>query len=117
MWRHRRRLHVMQSRRQRLQYAWIKVRYSRSVNAENQRDQALGILDSKLPELSKLFKECYLSSGKGAVMVYASDVINRNGPKKHHYRTYEEMLEIYDALASQAKLKNMINDYHQKRKA
>jgi hypothetical protein len=25
----------------------------------NQRDPALGILDSKISELSKLFKECY----------------------------------------------------------
>ena len=85
------------------------------MNAENQRDQALGILDSKIPEVSKLFKECYLSSGKGGVMVYASDVINSNGPKKHHYRKYEEMLEIFDAPASQAKLKNMVNNYNHKK--
>jgi 5-enolpyruvylshikimate-3-phosphate synthase len=82
------------------------------VNAESQRDQALEILGSKLPELSKLFKECYLSSGKGAVMIYASEVISRNGPKKHHYRTCEEMLEIFDAPESQEKLKNMINNYN-----
>lgn len=48
-------------------------------------------------------------------MVYASDVINRNGPKKHHYRTYEEMLEVFDAPPTQAKLKYMINNYNQKR--
>ena len=50
-------------------------------------------------------------------MVYARDVINRNRPKIHFYRTYEEMLEIFDAPASQSKLKNMIDNYNQKRKA
>ena len=84
------------------------------MNAQNQRDQALGILDSKISEVSKLFKECYLSSGKGAVVVYASDVIHRDGPKKHHYRTYEEMIEIFDTPATQVKLNNMINGYNQK---
>lgn len=48
-------------------------------------------------------------------MVYASDVITRNGPKKHHYRTCEEILEIFDAPASQAKLKSMINNYNQEK--
>jgi hypothetical protein len=84
------------------------------MNAETQRDQALSILDSKLKKLSKLYKECYLSSGRGAIMVYASDVIEKDGPKEHDYRTKEEILEVFDNPSSQVTLKQMIDNYNQK---
>ncbi|NEX22533.1 hypothetical protein G3480_19845 [Thiorhodococcus mannitoliphagus] len=48
-------------------------------------------------------------------MVYASDVINKYGPKKHDYRTREEILEIFDSPASQEELKAMIDGYIQER--
>ena len=85
------------------------------MNAESQRDKALSILNSRLAQLSKLYKECYLSSGRGALMVYASDVIEKGIPKEYDYRTKEEMLEVFDMPSSQATLSEMIEKYSQKK--
>jgi len=79
-----------------------------------QRDQAISILNSKLKLLSKLYKECYLSMGKGALLVHARDVIERGLPNEHDYRTKEEILDVFDAPASVAQLKEMINNYDHK---
>lgn len=84
------------------------------MSAEKQRDQVLSILDSDLTSLSKLFKEAYLSMGKGVMLVYATDVINSGTPSKSAYRTKEEILEVFDAPTSNAKLEKMINNYDQK---
>jgi endo-1,4-beta-mannosidase len=85
------------------------------MNAERQRDKALSILNSRLTQLSKLYKECYLSSGRGALIVYASDVIEKGIPKEYDYRTKEEMLEVFDMPSSQATLSEMIGKYSQKK--
>ncbi|MBT3722690.1 MAG: hypothetical protein HOM14_04900 [Gammaproteobacteria bacterium] len=49
------------------------------------------------------------------MMVYASDVIERDGPAEYDYRTKEEILEVFDNLSSQRKLKQMIDAYNQKK--
>jgi hypothetical protein len=85
------------------------------MNAEYQRDHALSILSAKLKYLSKLFKESFLSSGRGAVMVYANDIINRDGPKEYNYRTKEDILEFFDNPSSHQSLKKMIEEYDQKK--
>jgi hypothetical protein len=84
------------------------------MNAEAQRDQALLILNSKRKKLSKLYRECYLSSGRGAIMTYANDVINYGGPTEKDYRTKKEMLEAFDSPASKADLKRMLDAYDQR---
>lgn len=81
------------------------------MSAINERDQALSILDSNLIKLSKLYKECYLSEGKGALLTYAKDVIDLRIPSKTDYRTKEEMLELFDTPRSQAALVEMIDNY------
>jgi hypothetical protein len=82
------------------------------MSAERQRDQALKLLEPKLSQLSTLFKECYLSSGRGAVMVYASDIINGARPKKPDYRNNEEMLALFDSPSSKAKLGELMGNYN-----
>jgi hypothetical protein len=84
-----------------------------STTAISQRDQALSILDSKLRQLSKLYKECYLSIGRGALLVYANDVIQKGFPGEHNYRKKNEILELFDAPDSKAKLEDLINNYDQ----
>ena len=84
------------------------------MSAESQRDQALSILDSRLAKLSRLYKECHLSYGRGALMVYASDVIERDVLNEHNYRTKEEILDVFDTPSSRAKLSRMIDNYNQK---
>ena len=48
-------------------------------------------------------------------MVYASDVINKDGPKKYDYRTKEEIVEVFDTPKSQKTLNRMIDNYDQKK--
>lgn len=86
-----------------------------TMSAITQRDQALAILDAQLKPLSKLYKECYLSQGRGALLLYASDVIANKLPAKSGYRTAKEILEIFDAPASHAELKGMIAKYAPKK--
>jgi hypothetical protein len=81
------------------------------MSAEKQRDQALSILQGSLRSLSILCKESYLSLGRGALLVYASDVVDGRALSKSNYRTREEMLEIFDDPASQVKLARMIDEY------
>jgi len=84
------------------------------MSAINQRDKALSVLDSKLAQLSKLYKECFLSMGRGALLVYASDVIEKRFPTNQDYRKKEEILDIFDAPASHNKLEKMIDKYDHK---
>lgn len=84
------------------------------MSAITQRDQAISILDSKLTLFSKLYKECYLSMGRGALLVYARNVIERGLPNEHDYRTKKEILDVFDDPASHDQLEGMINNYDQK---
>ena len=84
------------------------------MSAMNQRDKALSVLDSNLPRLSKLYKECFLAMGRGAMLVYASDVIEGRLPSKHDYRRKEEILDVFDAPTSHAELEEMIDKYDYK---
>ncbi len=81
------------------------------MSAISQRDQALSILELNLTNLSKLYKECYLSMRRGALLVYASDTIERGMPSDINYRTKEEILDVFDAPTSHAELEQMIDTY------
>ena len=85
-----------------------------NMSAINQRDNALSVFDSNLPQLSKLYKECFLAMGRGAMLVYASDVIEGRLPQNHNYRKKEEILEVFDAPTSHDELEEMIDKYDYK---
>ncbi len=70
------------------------------MSAIAQRDKALSVLDSNLVQLSSLYKECFLSIGRGAMLIYASDIIKGKLPNKHNYREKEEILDVFDASNS-----------------
>ncbi|MEA3414867.1 MAG: hypothetical protein U9R02_01725 [Thermodesulfobacteriota bacterium] len=52
--------------------------------------------------------------GRGALLVYASDVIEKRLPTNHDYRKKEEILDIFDAPASHNELEQMIDKYDYK---
>ena len=56
------------------------------MSAINQRNNALSVLDSNLGQISKIYKECFLAMGRGALLVYAIDVIEGSLPNRHDYR-------------------------------
>ena len=84
------------------------------MSAIAQRDKALSVLDSNLAELSTLYKECFLEMGRGAMLIYASDIIEGRLPNKYNYRKKDEILDVFDAPASHAELEKMIDNYDQK---
>jgi len=84
------------------------------MSAIKQRDKALSILDSKLAELSKIYKECFLAMGRGAMLIYASSIIEGTFPCKYDYRKKEEILDVFDAPTSHAELEEMIDKYDYK---
>ena len=84
------------------------------MTAENQRDQALAMLDARLARLSTLYKECYLSSGRGAIVVYARNVIEKNWPNRNDYRTKDDILDVFDTPSAIAQLSRMIDNYNQR---
>ena len=85
-----------------------------TMSAIEQRDKALSILDSNLGLLSKVYKECFLAMGRGAMLVYASSVIEGRIPIKYDYRKKEEILDVFDDQTSNAKLEEMIDKYDYK---
>ena len=81
------------------------------MSANSQRDQALSILESNLTKLTKLYNECYRSMKRGALLVYARDIIKMGMPSEIDYRSKKEILEVFDAPNSRAELKQMIDKH------
>ncbi|WP_223296723.1 hypothetical protein [Thiorhodovibrio frisius] len=84
------------------------------MNSSNQKDQALEFLKADLPRFSKLYKECFLAVGRGAMLVYAKSALSKKLPNNHNYRTRQEILELFDAVESKEKLGGMIDLYEPK---
>jgi len=52
--------------------------------------------------------------GRGAMLVYASDVIEGRLLSKYDYRNKEEVLDVFDTPTSHAELEEMIDKYDHK---
>jgi hypothetical protein len=76
-----------------------------------ERDRALAALDPFWPEISLAFRECYLSAGIGALLVYTDPVINGNIPTEDDYLTKNDVLEIIDGKDSKAGLAALLSNY------
>ena len=74
-------------------------------------DKALSVLDPHLLELSLIYRECYLSEGKGVLLVYADAVINGNIPTEGDYSTKNDVLEIIDGIEAKAGLAALLSAY------
>ena len=76
-----------------------------------ERDKALSVIDPFLLEISLVFRECYLSEGKGALLVYADSVINGKIPTEYDYSTKNDVLEIIDGIDTKASLAELLSKY------
>jgi hypothetical protein len=76
-----------------------------------ERDRALTALDPFWPEISLVFRDCYLSSGIGALLVYTDPVINGTIPTEDDYLTKNDVLEIIDGKDSKAGLAALLKTY------
>jgi hypothetical protein len=85
------------------------------VNSDvTERERALSILESQMNEISVLFKRCYLSSGRGVLLLYSQDVKLSNKVTESSYRTEEEALDLFDNEKSKSDLKQMVREYEPK---
>lgn len=78
---------------------------------EEERDKALAALGPFWPEVSVVFRECYLSSGKGAVLVYTDPVINGTIPADDDYLIRNDVLEMIDGKEAKAGLAALLGSY------
>ena len=85
------------------------------MTAADERDMILSTLNGNLIALSKTYKECFLEMGKGGLLVYAQDILHGKIPGKHHYRTKQELLDLFDQPASHNQLGDMIDNYDPKK--
>ena len=76
-----------------------------------ERDKALSVIDPFLYDISMIFRDCYLSEGKGALLVYADSVINGNIPTEGDYSTKNDVLEIIDGKEPKAGLAALLGSY------
>lgn len=76
-----------------------------------ERDKALSVIDPFMLDISLVYRECYLSEGKGALLVYADSVINGNIPAEGDYSTKNDVLEIIDGKDSKASLAALLSTY------
>jgi hypothetical protein len=81
------------------------------MTAIEERDKALSVIDPFLLEISMAFRDCYLSEGKGALLVYAESVINGNIPTEADYTTKNDVLEIIDGIDAKASLAALLSKY------
>ena len=81
------------------------------MTAIEERDKALSVIDPFLLEISTVYRDCYLSEGKGALLVYADSVINGTIPTEYDYTTKNDVLEIIDGIDSKASLSALLSKY------
>jgi hypothetical protein len=78
---------------------------------EEERDKALAALGPFWPDVSLAFRECYLSAGKGAVLIYTDPVINGTIPTDNDYLTRNDVLEMIDGKEPKACLAALLSSY------
>jgi hypothetical protein len=76
-----------------------------------ERDKALAMLEPFMPEISLVFRECYLSAGIGALLVYTDPVVNGTIPVEDDYLTRNDVLEIIDGKEPKAGLAALLGSY------
>ena len=70
-----------------------------------ERDRALSLLEEQLPQLSKLSRECYLSKGRGAIVLYPFMLGKNHEIGEIAYNTKNESLDLFDNVTSRSKLR------------
>jgi len=79
--------------------------------AIQERNDALATLEGQVYELSRLFREGYLSAGRGALIVHTTFLEGGHKPSMIDYNAREESLELFDVTRSTRKLTRMIDGY------
>ena len=68
-------------------------------------------LDKHLKLLSKIYRECYLQKGRGAIVLYPFHVENISLLSCIDYNNKDESLNLFDSRESRKELSKLIDNY------
>lgn len=76
-----------------------------------ERENTLKKLDKHLNFISRIFRECYLQKGKGAIVLYPFHVDNILQLSCIDYNTKNQSLDLFDNRKSRKDLEKLIDNY------
>jgi hypothetical protein len=79
-----------------------------------ERENTLKIIDKHLNFLSRIYRECYLQKGRGAIVLYPSRVENVSQLSCVDYNTKDESLDLFDNRKSRKDIAELIENYDPK---
>ena len=79
-----------------------------------EKETTLKLIDKHLDLLSKLYKECYLQKGRGALILYPFHVENISQLSCIDYNTRNQSLDLFDNKKSRDDLAKLIDNYDPK---
>ena len=79
-----------------------------------EKETTLRLIDKYLDLLSKLYKECYLQKGRGALILYPFHVENIPQLSCIDYNTRNQSLDLFDNKKSRNDLAKLIDNYDPK---
>ena len=78
---------------------------------EIERDRAISLLEKQLPQLSKLYRECYLSKGRGALVLHTSMIESDLPISEIAYNKRRKSLDLFENQGSRTALRKLIANY------
>jgi len=79
-----------------------------------ERENTLKIIDKHLNFLSRIYRECYLQKGRGAIILYPFHVENVPQLSCVDYNTKDESLDLFDNRKSREDIAKLIKNYDPK---
>ena len=79
-----------------------------------EKETTLKLIDEHLDLLSKLYKECYLQKGRGALILYPFHVENIPQLSCIDYNTRNQSLDLFDNTKSRKDLAILIDNFDPK---
>ena len=77
-----------------------------------ERENTLKKLDKYLNVLSKVYRECYLQKGRGAIVLYTFQVENIPQLSCIDYDNKDQSLDLFDNKKSRKDLSKLIDSYN-----
>jgi len=79
-----------------------------------EKENTLKILDKHLTFLSRIYRECYLQKGRGAIVLYPFHVENIPLLSCIDYNNKDQSLDLFDNRKSRKDLSKLIDNYDPK---
>jgi hypothetical protein len=84
---------------------------------QRQINEALEVLNKNISDVSKVAKECFKESGRGAFVTYTSFIKEFGHISEIYYRTKQEAIDYFDNQTSRKEFSNLISNYNTKEEA